>query len=158
MKKLRTELATAKKERDEYLAGWQRSKADYVNLSRRVREDGEGQSKILIGKLSRGIIAVFDSLEAAEAGAKAAGVSESVLSGMNQVVRQLEQALLDIGVSRFSPSPGDAFDSKFHEPIRSVACESEKEDNTISATLQSGFVIGETVLRPARVEVFTYQS
>lgn len=36
-KKLREELKVLRKEKEEYLTGWQRAKADYVNLQKRIR-------------------------------------------------------------------------------------------------------------------------
>ena len=39
MKKMRGDLADAKKERDQNLAGWRRSKADLINLRKKIDND-----------------------------------------------------------------------------------------------------------------------
>lgn len=155
LKKLREALKKAKAEAAENLAGWQRSKADYVNLSRRIREDAEREARQELVKLARSIISVFDSLEAAEKAAKEA--EKPVRDGIQQVVRQLENALKEFGVARFTPLIGDAFDPIRHEPMQTVATDSEKEDNTVSEIFQSGFELDGTVIRPARVAVNHYQ-
>lgn len=152
LKKIKKELKEAKAEAAEYLAGWQRSKADYVNLSRRMREEKELVLKQVTASLAEGIIAVFDSVEAARASASRDDVS-SLTTGIEQIQKQLEKTLRDLGVERFSPLPGDHFNPLRHEPMRTVACEAEREDNTILETLQSGFCHGDTVIRPARVVV-----
>lgn len=151
--KLRAALNEAKKERDEYLAGWQRSKADYVNLSRRAREESALQKKNGVAKLAESVITVFDSLEAALKGADREGASETVTLGLTQVARQLESALSEHGVKRFTPSPGETLDPERHEPIHTVATDDEKEDNTVLETLQSGYEVDGMIVRPARVSV-----
>lgn len=148
---LQEEVARIRAERDEYLAGWQRSKADYVNLSRRAREREAAQTSGSVAKMARSIIAVFDSLEAARAAAEEAG--GTVLSGIEQVIKQLEAALKEHHVERFTPEPGDEFDPALHEPVQTVATDDENLDNTIAETLQSGYTAGDTVVRPARVSI-----
>lgn len=165
IKKLREELKKAKVEAAEYLAGWQRSKADYINLSRRVREETERGMKNGTVRMAEGLIAVFDSLEAAEkslpaaiaaqAGADTSGTA--VASGIAQVIAQLEAALREHDVVRFAPKAGETFDPERHEVVHTVATDGEKEDNTVSETLQSGYEIGGTLIRPARVAVKHYQ-
>lgn len=156
LKKLRDELKEVKKERDEHLAGWQRSKADYVNLSRRMREQEDTQTKLIVAKVARGNIAVFDSVEAAYKSALASS-DKAVAEGISQVIKQLEQLLKELGIVRFTPKKGDEFNPNKHEPVAAVACESEKEDNTVSETLQSGYEMGDMVVRPARVAVLHYK-
>jgi len=154
IKKLRDDLKKVKAERDEYLAGWQRSKADYVNLSRRTREQEESRTRSGVMGIARSIITVFDSLEAAQKAAEAVG--GSVFDGIVQVTKQLEHALKENGVERFTPQEGEQFNPNFHEPMQTVATESEVEDNTVSETFQSGYKAGETAIRPARVSVKKY--
>lgn len=155
LKKLRAELMEAKNEAAEYLAGWQRSKADYINLSRRMREEGIANAQNGVFKMAKSVISVFDSLEAAEKNADEAG--DAVLGGIRQVIKQLEGALGEHGITRFTPLPGGAFDPERHEVVRTVATSEEKEDNTVSETLQSGYELGGAVIRPARVAVKHYQ-
>lgn len=151
LKKLRDELKHVKSERDEHLAGWQRSKADYVNLSKRMREQ-EGTLKTQsVASFAQSIIQVFDSLEAAHIAAKDA--APSVQEGVAQVTKQLESALKEHGVERYTPKAGDAFDPERHEPIQTVATESEKDDNTVSEVFQSGYELQGTIIRPARVSI-----
>ncbi|MCI0597877.1 nucleotide exchange factor GrpE, partial [Candidatus Parcubacteria bacterium] len=65
--KLKKELEQVKKEKQEYLDGWQRAKADYVNALKRFEE--EKRMGIELGKmLSIGaFLPVIDSLLRAEA-------------------------------------------------------------------------------------------
>lgn len=155
LKKVRDELKMVKAERDEYLAGWQRSKADYVNLSRRIREQEASLTQGTVIKIIRSIISVFDSLEAAHKVAE--GGDGTTLKGIELVTKQMEDAMKEHGVIRFTPKSGDAFDPNMHEPMAIVATKEQREDNTVSATHQSGYEIAGAVIRPARVSVAHYQ-
>lgn len=152
---LQAELESVKRERDEYLAGWQRAKADYTNLSRRIKEDAEAQSRAGVVKLVQSIIPVFDSLEAAIQNASGTG-NAALADGMLQVIKQFEAALSSHRVRRIAPPPGALFEPALHEPVETVATTVETEDNTISEVLQSGFELDGLTLRPARVRVYHY--
>ena len=151
LKKLRKERDEARKERDEYLTGWQRSKADYVNLQKRAREAGESASSAKLMDFAQSVINVFDSLEAAEKSAQEA--SEGVRKGIEQVVMQLEGSLKEHRITRYTPKAGDGFDPILHEPMQTLETSVDSEDNTIAEVCQSGYTYGETVIRPARVIV-----
>lgn len=153
LKKLRDELKEAKKERDEYLAGWQRSKADYLNLSRRIREEDEAQTRHAAARVARSVIAILDSIEAAKLGT----ISNEEMKTLGPIEQQLCEALRELGVVPLTPKKGEVFDPNRHEPIQTVATENENEDNTISETLQSGYTMHGFTIRPARVAVNHYQ-
>ena len=156
LKKLRDEMKVVKKERDDYLSGWQRSKADYVNLSKRTREGSAELARNAIVGVASGIVGVFDSLEAAIKSAENA--PEDVKKGIEQVATQLESTLKEQGILRFTAKIGNQFDPEKHEPVQTVATEDKNDDNTISESLQSGYEVGDYVIRPARVSVKKFTS
>ncbi|MCL9972247.1 MAG: nucleotide exchange factor GrpE [Candidatus Pacebacteria bacterium] len=141
LKKLRDKLRAAQTEATTNLAGWQRAKADYVNLMKRMRDtDAELGHKGTA--LARDIISVFDSIEAA---------------GLESVLRQLDSTLERHSIVRFAPPVGSSFDPTVAEAVATVATEDEALDNTIHSVMQSGYVHGELTLRPARVSVYHKQ-
>ncbi len=141
LKKLRDELKEVKKERDLNLAGWQRAKADYVNLERRMRSLGDELSKSATRSAAVGFIPVLDSLEAAAADNPA----------LNAVLKQADESLKAHGIARYVPRPGEVFDPARHESIQVLATQKAEEDNTVSSVLQSGYALGDVIIRPARV-------
>lgn len=147
LKKLRDELKEAKKAAGENLAGWQRAKADYVNLERRMRGMGDELSKNAARDVALGFIPVLDSLEAAAAGNP----------GLNAILRQADESLKSHGITRYVPRPGEGFDPTRHESVQVLATDEKKDDNTISKTLQSGYAMGDVIIRPARVIIQHYQ-
>lgn len=149
LEKLKRELAQSKKERQEYLDGWQRAKADYVNALKRF--DGERAALLEAGKLAaiEAFIPALDSLKRAEA-------HGDIPEGLTGIKKQLEDAAAALGVSRFG-AVGDPFDPSLHEALGTDAAASKAEDDTVSGVLESGWRAGERVLRPAKVRVAHYE-
>lgn len=139
LKKLRDALHKAQAEANDNLAGWQRTKADFVNLQKRSREDFTVMQEAGITTTVEALIPLFDSVEA---------------SAHEVVLKQLDAALQKLGVERYRPTQGDQFDPNMHEPVSAVATEDASLDNTVHTALQSGYKRGDALLRPARVTVF----
>jgi molecular chaperone GrpE len=149
--KLRKERDEARKEAQEYLTGWQRSKADYVNLQKRARESHAEAHKVATRAFAMSMIAVFDSFEAALSGLRDA--PESVQKGLTQVIDQFEHALKTHDIVRYTPEKGEVFDPVLHEPMQTLETSDEALDNTIVEVFQSGYTLHDMVVRPARVAV-----
>lgn len=138
IKQLRDKLKKSQAENAENLAGWQRAKADYVNLQKRMREADSAVQRAGIGATLKELIPVFDSLEA---------------GGQEAILKQLDSTLVRLNVTRHRPEPGDLFDPQREEAVAIVACTKKEEDNTIHSVMQSGYELSGTVIRPARVSV-----
>ena len=147
LKKLRHARDEARKLSAEHLAGWQRAKADYINLERRMRENGSEVKRVTIAALVLDILQAYDSLQMALQ--HAAGSPGEV--GIRATLKQLDDALIGHGVVKIEPKRGDIFDPHAHEPMQTVATDSKEEDNAVDTTLQIGFKIDDVVIRPARV-------
>ena len=65
IKKVKEELKTCQSEKQEYLDGWQRSKADFVNFKKRVEEDKKNLRKYANEDLVLSIIPTLDNFEVA---------------------------------------------------------------------------------------------
>lgn len=144
--KLKKELEEAKKERQEYLDGWQRAKADYVNALKRFEE--EKKSAVMLGTAisARAFIPAMDSLARAEG----AGEIPEAFSG---IAKQLHEAVKTLGLEQFG-KVGEAFDPNLHEALGQDATDEAEKDDTISAVLECGWKSKEAVIRPAKVRVF----
>ena len=129
LKKLRDELKAEKAKSAEYLAGWQRAKADYVNLTQRMRGLGEEVSKNTCRDVAQNFIPVADSLEAAAKGNP----------GLLATLKQIDEAFRANEIVRFTPKPGEPFDPARHESVSVLATSTLEEDNTVSECLQSGY-------------------
>lgn len=147
--KLRKELAACRKEKQEYLDGWQRAKADYVNALKRF--DEEKQAAVALGSLAAAgaFLPVLDSLERA----KQAG---DIPEGWSGITKQLEDAASSLGLVRFGET-GEPFDPALHEALGQDTAESQDADETVTAVLESGWKLGGRVIRPAKVRVAHFE-
>src|SRR3989344_6672196 len=138
LKKLRDELKICKKERDDYLAGWQRAKADFINARRDEEKNRAEFTKFAAEKVLLEILAVADSLE---------------LSG-NADSKPIYNQLMDI-LKKEGVEPIEALGKKFnpleHEALDKKEVLDEKEDNMVVEELQKGYMIHNRVLRPSKV-------
>ena len=151
LKKLKDELAKVKVERQEYLDGWQRCKADSVNAKREIEARAVRSAELLREELIHDIIPALDSFDMAAGSEAWAEVADGFRSGMERVQGQLIDALKRHGIERFG-KVGEKLDHSLHEVIE------EQDDvagasGTVTRILRYGYRTKEKVLRPAQVFV-----
>jgi molecular chaperone GrpE len=141
-------LSDAQKERDEYLELARRTKADFENFRKRVASDLEAAQVRGKVAVAREVIDAVDNLERA---LEAAGEGESLAAGVEMVLGGLWETLSRNGVEVVDPK-GEKFDPNRHEALSTQPVEGT-ESGTIVEVLQKGYVLGEQLVRPARVVV-----
>jgi|SRR6185295_2287394 len=154
LKELKEKLKKALKERDQYLEGWQRSKADYINLKKRGEDDRQTMAAYASEGIVLSLLPVLDSFDHALASSQG---DEAWLEGIKNTHTQLLKALRQNGVESFNPL-GDIFEPTMHEPVETLAVSSPSEDNTVTKVHQKGYTLRGKVIRPARVAVGHYQA
>jgi len=142
---LETELAAAK-------ADTLRAIADFQNLQRRTNEQEPRMRLNATGAVVRHVIPVLDHFDLALAQDPARMTVAAAVDGIRMVRTELIKALERSGVELIQPQQGDAFDPHqaeaiMHRPADGIA------SGCVSMTLQPGYRLGETVLRPAKVAV-----
>lgn len=148
LSKIKSELERAKTERQEYMDGWQRAKADYVNALRRFEEEKAEAKQAGMVKSARAFIAVIDSLKRAEQ----AGEIPDAFQG---IARQLKDAASALSLEEFG-AVGDAFDPNMHEALGQDSVDAPEKDDTVTAVLEAGWKTGDAVIRPAKVRVGSF--
>ena len=101
LKKLKDELEKVKKERQEYLDGWQRCKADSVNAKKEVEQRASRTAELLREELIHDIIPALDSFDMAAGSEAWAEIGDGWKSGMEAVRDQLINALRPHGIERY---------------------------------------------------------
>ncbi|MBI4159691.1 nucleotide exchange factor GrpE [Candidatus Wolfebacteria bacterium] len=144
------ESTRIKREREEYLEGWKRAKADFLNYKKdEIKRLGDF-SKFAAERLIHELIAVLDSFNLALA-SESVKEDEQAQRGLYLIRQQLEDVLRGHGLRRVEVRAGDAFDPAFHEAIAEV--ESDKPSGTIVDELEHGYFLQDKLIRPARVKV-----
>lgn len=143
--KLRVDLKVCRKEKQEYMDGWQRAKADYVNLLKR----GESETK---GVELRGKIKTIEALLPAFNALERAKEHGEVPEGFAGIARQLESAFSSLGLEEVGVI-GETFDPALHEAFGQDVVDTIETDDTITVVLEKGWRIGDSIVRPAKVRV-----
>jgi molecular chaperone GrpE len=77
--------------------------------------------------------------------------------GLSAVDRKLWKELQDAGVERIDPV-GTAFDPALHEAVSTTPAPERSKEQMVSATFQPGYQFKGTMVRPARVQVYSEQA
>ena len=143
--KLKNELNSIKKEKQEYLDGWQRAKADYVNVLKRIDEEKAASFSKGVMTAAGPLIDALDTVAHAQA-------QGHVPSDFEPVVKQMHKAVEALGLSSFG-LVGETFDPLLHEGLGQDPVAKAELDHTITAVLQPGWKYKDSVLRPAKVRI-----
>jgi molecular chaperone GrpE len=81
----------------------------------------------------------------------------TIREGLSAVDRKLWKELQDAGVERVDPV-GTSFDPALHEAVSTVPAPEHSKDQVVSATFQPGYQFKGTLVRPARVQVYSEQA
>jgi molecular chaperone GrpE len=128
----------------------QRERADAMNLRRRHEADIAGMKTHIKAGVVRDLLPVIDNFERALKHVPEELQNNDYVKGVQGVVKQFEKTLADIGVQRI-PTVGHPFDPRFHEAIAMEDGDGSVE--VVSEELQSGYKIGDDVIRHAMVKV-----
>jgi molecular chaperone GrpE len=128
-----------------------RTQADFDNFRRRTRQEKEDLLKYGATRFIEQLLPVLDNLERAVQAGAASANHESLMQGLNMVLRQLYGVFDGEGIEAIDQA-GVPFDPSLHQPMMKVE-NKELPDNTVVAVLQKGYRLKEKVLRPAMVQV-----
>src|SRR3989338_10330345 len=152
--KLKRALAECRAVKEEYLAGWQRAKADYANSERAFREREDRVVARANEKILTDLLSIIDSFDNAFASYPP---DSPWVSGIRSIHDQA-RAILGRYDVRVIETDGAVFSPRLHEAIEVINTDDESKDGEIIAELQKGYMIGDAVLRPARVKVAHYRT
>jgi molecular chaperone GrpE len=154
MKELRDKIKELTKEKQEYLDGWQRARADYSNLVKAQDDDKKRLRGIIEEGMLEEFLPVVDSFSMAFNNKEAwEAVEPTWRTGVEYIYQQLMTTLENHGLHAFGTA-GEAFDPNLHQAVSEVPTTDETQDHTVAKVLQQGFRLGDSVLRPARVSVY----
>jgi len=149
---LKKQIEQCEKLKGQYLEGWQRTMAEFLNYK---KEETERIGKILeysIESLILKILPVLDSFELAEKKIpEDLREKNEYVKGLLQIKKQLEAFLETQGVKKME-CLGEKFNPRFHEIVEEVKVEG-KEELVIIEEVEKGYFINNKILRPAKVKI-----
>lgn len=141
---LEEELAASK---DKYI----RLYAEFENFRRRTAKERLDLTTTANEKLLSDLLPVVDdferSMKAFQANEEVASMYEGIKLVHNKFMKVLEQK----GLKSMEVKQGDTFDAEFHEAIAQTPAPDEKLKGKIVDVIEQGYVLGEKVLRFAKV-------
>lgn len=148
---LRVALEAAQAEVKNYLDATQRVQAEFINYKRRVERDLSSSVQNATGNAIRRYLDVADDLERALKNHPQDGSGAVWAQGIDLIYRKLLNAFETDGVKMIE-AEGQQFDPNLHEAI-SQEDHPEYESGQIISVVQAGYMMGDRVIRPARVRV-----
>ncbi|MHC4909608.1 MAG: nucleotide exchange factor GrpE, partial [Planctomycetota bacterium] len=139
-------------ERDSAVEARQRALADFSNFQRRSMESERRATAGGSAKVVRAILPVLDNFDIALEQAIDTLTIEQIVEGVQLVRDELNNALEGQGVTRIAPDPGDEFDPMKHEAMLQQPSR-EHPPNSVVQVFQTGYAMGEQVIRAAKVAV-----
>ncbi|MDI6772804.1 MAG: nucleotide exchange factor GrpE [bacterium] len=160
---LRAEVTRLSQEADRNWQQFLRAAADLENYRKQAARQREEAVASTRRALLAVILGVADTLEralahagGAGAGAGEMGPGEGAAEAITDGIRMAHRQVLDV-LSRMGVRPMDAlgkeFDPRFHDAVEVVAAGECASAGTVAAEIQRGYMLGDEVLRPARVRV-----
>ena len=144
------ELSKCQKERDDYLDGWKRAKADLINYKKDEAKRFEAIVKFSNEALIKELINVLDSFDLALV-ALEVEEDKKTQKGLYLIRQQLEDILRQNGLERIIVSVGQSFDPALQEAVATI--ELDKPSGTIIEEVERGYLLNGRLIRPARVKV-----
>ena len=143
----------SKSKEEEYLEGWKRAKADYVNLKKEM--ETEKQKAMFYSKLIilADLLPIVGNLQKATSDLESnKEVKEnSWATGFIHIAKQFDGFLEEKGIKRIQ-TKGEMFDPALHEAIDRDE-KTEEKSGTIIKEVEPGYTLNNEVIAPSKVIV-----
>jgi molecular chaperone GrpE len=142
------ELEQLRAERDDYLDQLQRSRAEFLNFKRRNDQERFALRELVTRDVLSQFLPVVDDFERALGALPESERGTSWVAGMEMIYTKFNGLLERSGVRKVE-ALGKPFDPKEHE---AVATEPGTSGTVVTEVYQSGYKVGDALLRPAMVK------
>jgi len=151
IKKLEKKLDDYEKQKKEYLTGWQRERADFINYKKDELKKIQELVKYANSGMVLKLLPILDNFDIAEKKISEKSKDNKDVKGLLQIKNQLEDFLKNSGIEPIEVL-GKKFNPAYHEIIELVE-NKKKESGIIIEEMQKGYTVYGKLLRPAKVKV-----
>ncbi|MEK7192749.1 MAG: nucleotide exchange factor GrpE [Patescibacteria group bacterium] len=153
--KTKEKLRECEEKSREYLDGWQRAKADYVNLKRENESDRIKISRFAAEALLLDTLGTLDLFDLAMSQKTSwEKVDTGWRTGIEAIYSNLKSTLSKYGLVEIKATEGDKFDPNLHLAVESKPAENPELDETIQKVISNGYQLGEKVIRPTKIIIW----
>lgn len=146
--KLKADYEQLKAERDQLVDRLARMQAEFENARKRTEREKQEFRDFAVGNVVEQFLPVIDNFELA---LKATGSAEQLRSGVELIVKQMEEILRQLQVQPVA-TVGEEFNPRHHEALGTVDRE-DLPDQHVAEEVRRGYKLRERLLRPALVRV-----
>jgi molecular chaperone GrpE len=158
VQKLKAELVEANKQKQEYLDGWMRMKADMVNIKKREEEDRANFIKYAKESVLEDVLPVLESFDMAMINKKSwEKVDANWRSGVEYIAKQLRNILESHGLSELNPI-GETFDPSRDDAVEYFKVTDQEQDHKITEVIQKGYKLHDKIIKAPKVKVGEYKA
>lgn len=142
------ELEKLKEELQEQKDLLLRTAAEFDNYKRRTEKDRISVAEYAKAEMLKNFLPIFDNVDRAHSFDPE---SAEYVKGIEMTVKMLTEVVGKLGLIEIGKE-GETFDPTLHQAVMHIEDES-KPENSVTQVLQKGYKIGDTVIRPAMVQV-----
>lgn len=151
--KIKEKLKIALSEKQEYLDGWQRARAEFVNAKKRADEELREQKKYAAANVVEDLIPVLQSFDMAMGNtATWNAVDKNWRVGIEYIYSQLLAVLASHGVEEINPI-GKNYDAVRDEAVETIPVTEKEQDGKVIQVVQKGYSLAGKVIVAPRVKV-----
>lgn len=143
---LKKKLKEFEEKSKEYLEGWQRERADFANYKKDIQKYIDNSRESMKEEIIIKYLNIIDAIELMVKHVHDAIAKSDWYKGVEHTHAQAVKMLQGFGVEKIEVKAGDRFDPNLHEAL-------EGEGGIIKEILQSGYKMGEKVIRATKVKV-----
>ncbi len=148
---IQEELEKVKAAAEEYLAGWKRAKADFVNFQKDTERQRAEWIRFSTSGIVLTILPIYESVEKFVEMDSQSDAGKDYLEGAKNIKKQFEDLFKNLGVEKIK-TVGEKFDPNLHECVSLKKSEGRKAGDILEEA-QAGYTLDGEVLRPAKVIV-----
>ncbi len=145
---LQEALGEARQKVEEYLDGWKRTQADFINLKRRTEQEKLEMGRYASNQLILSLLPVLDDFERAFGNIMPEMAKMDWAAGIRLIESKLRDTLKTQGLSQIE-AVGQPFDPSLHEAVM----RGQGEEGVVVQELRRGYRIHDRVIRPSQVVV-----
>lgn len=152
---LKEKLETCQKDKEEYLQGWQRAQADFINFKKQNDSIFVQAKESSTHDIVESLLPILDAFDMALAG----GFDESFkkwLTGFEYVHQQFKRVFEDNGIEEINPL-NKPFSPELHEAVAEIPIDDESKDHTIAQVILKGYKTSKRIIRAAQVKVYKFE-
>ncbi len=148
--KLKEKIKKLEAEKSEYMNGWQRERADFVNFKKRADEEKKEYIRFANESLLEEMLTVLESFDMAFMNKEQwNSVPENWRVGVEYIHSQLIKILDENGLKEFVPKAGDKFDPHLHVAEDVTTVEDKTQDGAVISLKKKGYMMnGKVIIAP----------